>query len=403
MRFSLRNLTSRPTPCLPPLTRQVALVALACAQMAAQAQQEAPATNPEPEPARLTTSPRLVESLSPAQRNEAPTFLMGERISGRPDLETVVEGQAELRKPGTVIKADRLEYDAATDRAKASGNVRINRGGNVFEGPLLELQVETFEGFFVEPRYQFLQGDAHGEASRADFVDANTTVVHNDRYTTCRRKPGPSWMPDWVLKAANIEFDSGEDVGVAHGGYLSFKDVPILPVPAISFPLSDKRKSGVLPPTIGADSVNGSQLSVPYYWNIAPQRDATITPTLMTARGVDLGGEFRYLEPTYSGVLRANYMPSDKLRSADRWGASINQTGTLDTGLPQVGSVSYLLNVNRVSDDNYWRDFTSSSNGTLTQRLLQSNGSVSWSQGPYSLSASVLKWQTLQEDRKSVV
>lgn len=404
MRFSPCDLPRRPLPCSPPLTRLVVLVALACAQMAAQAQQEAPtAEGPEAEPARLQASSKLVESLSPAQRNEAPTFLMGERISGRPDLETVVEGQAELRKPGTVIKADRLEYNAANDRAKASGNVRINRGGNVFEGPLLELQVETFEGFFIEPRYQFLQGDAHGEASRADFVDANTTVVHNATYTTCRRKPGPGWMPDWVLKAANIEFDSGEDVGIARGAYLSFKEVPILPVPAISFPLSDKRKSGVLPPTIGADSVNGTQLSVPYYWNIAPQRDATITPTLMTARGVDLGGEFRYLEPTYSGVLRANYMPSDKLRSADRWGASINQTGTLDTGLPQVGSVSYLLNVNRVSDDNYWRDFTSTSSGTLTQRLLQSNGSVSWSQGPYSLSASVLKWQTLQDPTAPIV
>ncbi len=404
MRFSPHGLSPRPLPCLPPLTRLVALVALACAQMAAQAQQEAPAVpSPDTEPARLTASPKLQESLSPAQRNEAPTFLMGERISGRPDLETVVEGQAELRKPGTVIKADRLEYDAATDRAKASGNVRINRGGNVFEGPSLELQVETFEGFFIEPRYQFLQGDAHGEASRADFVDANTTVVHNATYTTCRRKPGPDWMPDWVLKAANIEFDSSEDVGIAHGGYLSFKDVPILPVPAISFPLSDKRKSGVMPPTIGADSVNGTQLSVPYYWNIAPNRDATITPTLMTARGVDMGGEFRYLEPTYSGVLRANYMPSDKLRSADRWGASINQAGTVDTGWPEVGQVSYLLNINRVSDDNYWRDFTSSSNGTLTQRLLQSNGSVSWSQGPYSLSASVLKWQTLQDPTAPIV
>ena len=329
-------------------------------------------------------------------------FLLGERITGRPDLETVVEGQAEMRKPGTVIKADRLEYDASTDRAKASGNVRINRGGNVFEGPLLELQVEKFEGFFIEPRYQFLQGDAHGEASRADFIDAQKTVVKDATYTTCRRTPGPSWMPDWVLKAANIEFDSGEDVGIAHGGYLSFKDVPILPVPAISFPLSDKRKSGLLPPTIGFDSVNGTELSVPYYWNIAPNRDATITPTLMTERGVELGGEFRYLEPTYAGVLRASYMPSDKLRNADRWGASLNQTGTLDVDPQTVGSVSYLLNLNRVSDDNYWKDFTRAS-GSLTQRLLPSNAQVSWAQGPYSASASVLKWQTLQDATSPIV
>lgn len=399
MRFSSRVLPGRPSPCLPPLTRLVVLVALACAQMAAQAQQEAAASEgTDTEPVRLQPSRKLDESVSPAQRNEAPTFLLGERISGRPDLETVVEGQAELRKPGTVIKADRLEYDAATDRAKASGNVRINRGGNVFEGPLLELQVETFEGFFVEPRYQFLQGDAHGEASRADFVDASTTVVHNATYTTCRRKPGPSWMPDWVLKATQIEFDTGEDVGVAHGGYLSFKDVPILPVPAISFPLSDKRKSGVLPPTVGFDNVNGSQLSVPYYWNIAPNRDATITPTVMTARGVDLGGEFRYLEPTYAGVLRANYMPNDKLRSADRWGYTVNQTGALATDL---GDLSYTLNLNRVSDDNYWSDF--SANGALTTRSLANDLQTRWARDGYTVSARALRWQTLQVSSSVIV
>ena len=399
MRFSSRALFHRQRLCLPPLTRLVALVGIACAQMAAHAQQGSSSMDSTgAEPARLKASSALVESLSPVQRSEAPTFLMGERISGRPDLETVVEGQAEMRKPGTVVKADRLEYNAANDQAKASGNVRINRGGNVFEGPILELQVETFEGFFLEPRYQFLQGDAHGEASRADFVDANNTVVHNATYTTCRRKPGPGWMPDWLLKATTIEFDTAEDVGIAHGGYLSFKDVPILPVPAISFPLSDKRKSGVLPPTIGLDTVNGPELSVPYYWNIAPNRDATITPTLMTARGVDLGGEFRYLEPTYAGVLRANYMPSDKLRSGDRWGASLNQTGSLRTG---VGNVSYSLNLNRVSDDFYWSDFNA--NGALKSRTLASDVQARWGQDGLAVTARSLTWQTLQASTSVIV
>lgn len=385
MRFPLRALPPG-APSRPPLTRLVALVALACMQMSVQAQDAS-----DDAPLQLNTSPRLQEDINRAQLNAAPIFLRGEQITGRPDLETIVQGQAEMRKPGTVIQADRLEYYAPEDRARATGNVRINRNGNVFEGPALDLRVEAFEGTFEAPTYRFLQNNAHGEASKAEFLDENRTVVRNATYTTCRRQPGPDWAPDWVMRAADIEFDTGEDVGVAHGAFLHFKDVPILPMPAISFPLSDARKSGVMPPTVGLGDVNGTEVSVPYYWNIAPNRDATITPTVMTARGVDVGGEFRYLEPEYSGVLRANYMASDKLRTADRWGASLKQTGHLDT---PVGNMTYGLNLNRVSDDNYWSDF--SSNGALTSRTLANDMQVSWERAGYTVNGRSLRWQTLQ-------
>nr|WP_315464888.1 LPS assembly protein LptD [uncultured Rhodoferax sp.] len=386
MRFSLRALPPGAPVCRPPLTRLVALVALACAQMSVQAQE-----TPDDAPLQLNSSARLQEGIGRAQLDAAPVFLMGEQISGRPDLETIVQGQAEMRKPGTVIKADRLEYYAPDDQARASGNVRINRNGNVFEGPSLDLKVEAFEGSFESPSYRFLQNDAHGDASKAEFMGPERTVVHNATYTTCRRKPGPDWVPEWVLKAADIEFDTGEDVGVAHGAYLHFKDVPILPVPAISFPLSDRRKSGVMPPTLGLGDLNGTELSLPYYWNIAPNRDATITPTVMTARGVTVAGEFRYLEPGYTGVLRTNYMSADKLRSADRWGATLNQTGTLAT---DVGNVAYTLNLNRVSDNNYWSDF--SSIGALTSRTLANDMQASWSRAGYTVTGRSLRWQTLQ-------
>jgi LPS-assembly protein len=314
-------------------------------------------------------------------------FLLGDRMSGRPDLDTLIEGNAMMRKPGTTIRADRLEYYQPTDQAKATGNVRINRGGNVYEGPLLELRLEAFEGFFNQPSYHFLQNDAHGEADRADFLDENHTVVRNATYTTCRRLPGPDWLPDWILRATTITLDNEEEIGIAQGAVLSFKGVPILPVPAISFPLSDKRRSGFLPLMLGFDNVNGAEVVVPYYWNIAPNRDATITPTLMTARGVDLGTEFRYLEPTYSGTLHTNFMLGDPLRDADRWGLTYLHQGSINTGLPAVGNVGVTMNLNRVSDDNYWRDFTRSG-ASLTQRLLPND---------------VLQWQTLQDITAPIV
>ncbi|WP_161955644.1 LPS-assembly protein LptD, partial [Escherichia coli] len=132
------------------------------------------------------------------------------------------------------------------DLAKAQGKVRINRAGNVYEGTALELRVEAFEGFFSDARYQFLANQAHGEATRVDFIDKDRAVVHNATYTTCERGNEASWQPDWVLRASTIRIDNEEEVGTAENAVLEFKGLPILPIPYITFPLSDKRKSGLL-------------------------------------------------------------------------------------------------------------------------------------------------------------
>jgi LPS-assembly protein len=391
MRSFMRSPTAGPPRHRYPLTPLAATMALACFCVTAQAEELLPT-----EPLQLQPSGLLQEVPSAAQRKYAPLFLQGNHISGRPDLEAVIEGDAELRKSDFSIHADRLEYYQPTDQARATGNVRINRNGNVYEGPFLELKVDTFEGVFTQPRYQFLQNNAHGQADYAHFLDENHTVVHNATYTTCRRVPGPEWMPDWILRAATISMDSEEDIGIAQNAVLSFKNIPVLATPTISFPLSGQRKSGVLPITAGIDNVNGTEVSVPYYWNIAPNRDATITPTFMTQRGIDWGLQFRYLEPGYSGALRANIMPADTLRGSDRTGASLVHNGSIHTGWPEVGAVGIAVNLNRVSDDNYWRDFTRSS-PTLTQRLLPNDVSASWARGGFSTSARLLRWQTLQD------
>ncbi|WP_407926590.1 LPS-assembly protein LptD [Caenimonas soli] len=355
----------------------------------------------EQQPLVLKPSTSLREDIPAAAREQLPTYLSGQRVFGRTDLETVIEGDAQLRRGSTVIHADRLEYSQPDDLAKARGNVRINRAGDIFEGPLLELKVEAFEGFFNQPRYRFLRNDAYGEAERVDFIDDKRAIVRRATYTTCQRRPGPSWMPDWILRAASIRLDNEEEVGQAEGAVLSFMGLPILPVPSLSFPLSDKRKSGLLPPTIGLDNLNGLELTVPYYWNIAPNRDATFYPALMTKRGVDLGGEFRYLERDYNGTVRANYMPDDRLRHRDRWGYALKHDGIIGAGSP-MGPLGLNLNLNRVSDDNYWRDF-SRTTASLTQRLLANDGVLSWGRGDFSFTARALKWQTLQDVSSPIV
>ncbi len=350
-----------------------------------------------PQAPRLATTPLLRESVPEPVRRQLPTFVEGASISGRTELDTSIQGDAMLRRGDTVIRADRIDYYQPADQARASGNVRINRAGDRYEGPLLELKVDAFEGFFTQPRYHFLKNDAHGEASRIDFLDERHAIIRDAVYTTCQRQPGPSWLPEWTLTAESIRIDQDEETGYATGALLRFYGVPILPVPSLSFPLSSKRKSGFLPPTVAVDNVSGVMVTTPYYWNIAPNRDMTVSPTYMSKRGVDLGTEFRYLEPDYRGTLRASYLPNDTLRDQDRWSFGLKHSDRLwRSQVP--GGIGLNLELNRVSDNNYWRDFTSRENSAiLTQRLLVNDGSLSWGQGPFSLQVRAQKWQTLQD------
>ncbi|MFN3377331.1 MAG: LPS-assembly protein LptD [Burkholderiaceae bacterium] len=391
-----RDLPGRLHPLVRALAWAVAGTAL---PVLAQAQDAAPAASGWDAAPRLRASPQLQEPIPSEARSQLPVFVSGERISGQTDLNAVIEGDAELRRGDTVLRADRVEYTLSDDLAKARGNVRINKAGNLYEGSQLELRVEAFEGFFTDARYRLLANQAHGDASRVNFLDRDRAIVHQASYTTCQKDDSSTWEPDWVLSAERIRIDNEEQVGTAEGAVLRFKGVPVLPIPHLTFPLTDKRKSGFLPPTISVDSRDGVAYTQPYYWNIAPNRDATLRAAVMTKRGANLGGEFRYLEPTYQGQIGGDYMPGDRLRDRHRWSYSAQHTGRFDT---PVGGLGLNLNLNRVSDDNYWRDFGRATEA-LRQRLLPSDGMLSWSQGDFSAHLRTLRWQTLQDPSAPIV
>ena len=353
-------------------------------------------------PPGLKTSPALSETLPKTAGSEGPTFVSGDRVSGRPDLETVIDGNAELRRGAKSLRADHIEYYQPNDQLKTRGNVRINNAGNRFEGPELELKLDRFEGFFILPHYRFLAKSGNGQAERADFADDEHFSLRNATYTSCERGNEESWKPAWQLSATRIDFNLETDVGVATGAALRFKDVTIAGFPKLSFPLSDKRKSGLLPPTIALGSLNGLEYRQPYYFDIAPNRDATLSPAILSKRGVDLAGEYRYLEPTYLGRLRANVLPGDKLRGGNRWSYSLQHAGALDTGLPAIGALGLNLNLNRVSDNDYWRDFPFIS-GLVTQRLLSQDASLVWNRGYFTSTLRAVKWQTLQDVNAPII
>ena len=385
---------------MPPVPRVLACgIALAWCGLPAAAWAQGPAPLALDNPPALRTSPLLQEKIPDAVRNQLPVFVKGDHISGQTDLNTLIEGGAELRRGDTVIRADRLDYNVPEDLAKAKGNVRINQAGDVYEGTALELQVDAFEGFFNDAKYRFLATQAHGNASRVDFIDRYRAVVHNGTYTTCERGDEASWKPDWVLRADTIRIDNEEEVGTAEGAVLEFKGISLLPIPFISFPLSEKRKSGFLPPTVGLDSRDGVTYGQPYYWNIAPNRDATLRAALMSKRGANVGGEFRYLEPTYSGKISGDVMPADALRDRARWSFSGQHQGIIGT---DIGALGLNLNLNRVSDDNYWRDFGRAAE-PLRQRLLPNDALLSWGGNDMTATVRTLKWQTLQDVSSPIV
>jgi len=366
---------------------------LLCAWSGAHAQ-----TDAETWPAlELKPSLRLLERLDPGAQQAAPSFVSADQIENSADGVTRLSGQAELRRHDVVVRADNIRYTEASETLQASGQVRIVRDGNVYEGPELQLKLDDNTGFFLQPTFTLLRTGGTGQAERLEFLDQNRSIAHRASYTTCTRRPGPSWLPDWVVSASSIEFDQAEEVAYATNGVLRFKDVPLLAAPYLSFPISDKRKSGLLPPTLNIDNVSGLEVTLPYYLNLSPQRDATLYPTLMTRRGIDMGGEYRYLEDSYHGQARGAYMPSDRLRDANRWAYSLQHSQVLDTpsslGLGQVG---LRLNLNRVSDDDYWRDFPRTMT-SLTSRLLANDAVLSWGRGPWAVSAGAYRWQTLQD------
>jgi LPS-assembly protein len=341
----------------------------------------------------LRLSPMLEERLPPDAGKKGAVTVFGDAIRGKVDVETVIEGHAELRRRDLVLRADRITHVEDSDTALASGNVRINRGGNIYQGTELQLKLDTNEGHFLQPRFSFLRNGGQGDAERVDFIDDDHSVAHRVIYSTCERPPGSKWMPDWWVSARTVEFDNEEEVGTAINGVLNFKGVPILASPYLTFPLSNRRKSGVLPPTINIDNLSGVEVTLPYYLNLAPDHDATLYPTLMSRRGVELGGEFRYLDPAFKGEVRATVMPSDRLRDEDRWSLSAQHQQSV-RDVPGLGHVGLRLNLNRVSDDRYWSDFPRSGK-VLTQRLLPTEAVASWGWGPWSVSAGHYTFQAL--------
>ena len=325
-----------------------------------------------------------------AQAPQERTTIDAERIEGVGDIEVTARGSAEIRRDDFSIFGEVLRYNREYGQAQGEGGVRMQRDVDRFFGPRMQYNTLDDTGVFESPTF-ILQREqpARGQAESIEFLGRGHYRMTDASYTTCR--PG---QDDWVLRASEIELDYDQDEGRAKSPRLNFFDVPILGFPFASFPLENRRRSGILTPYYSQTTNRGFELGLPYYWNIAPEYDLTLTPVHMAKRGFQLKNHLRYLDARYAGELRLEYLPEDKEFGDSRQGVSLQHRHSFRPNL--TATVDY----NRVSDDRYFVDLASEVRQVTIGNLHQ-DGYLTYSgslgRHAYTAQARVQKFQTLQD------
>jgi LPS-assembly protein len=330
-------------------------------------------------------------NVMPQTQEPIPAFIDAQHIEGKQDNQIVATGNAELRKQGQTIYADRLVYKQDTREVIADGSVRVEQGLDTMSGPHFELNLDTNIGDMPQPQYHLGEIDARGGADSLHIAGKKNFTLRNVTYTTC-----PAGDNDWLLKMSRLDIDRTSQLGVAHGALIEFKGVPILYSPWMDFALNNNRKTGFLGPVFGGTSTGGSEVMLPFYWNIAPNYDATFAPRVMAKRGIQLNNEFRYLQANYSGKIQMDVLPSDRVTNSTRSHMLLQHAQNFGGGLS--GSV----NLERVSDDAYFRDLSTSLLGT-SQIYMMRDGGLNYSGAWWNASVHAQSFQTLQDPNAPVI
>ncbi len=398
--------TVKPTQA-PATTASPAPATKAAAQVSAPAG-DAPLTRDSD---RGTGASRLSFSLpstpSAPHDGKQPLFFEADHLEGESGSRTRATGAVRLRQGELTVRADEMTHTQADNAASAMGHVVITRNGNVFSGPELNLKLDTLTGEFIRPQYWFARTQAGGQAELIEFLGENRLRAFRTSYSSCTPEntaDGSPGEPDWSLKTSRVDMDFDANEGRAENAVIWFQGVPILAAPVLTFPLNDQRKSGWLPPSIDYDNKSGLEFGVPYYWNIAPQRDLTLTPTVSTRRGPGLGAEFRYMGAHDLGSLEVYGIPDDSVAGKSRGLVDFKHLGSLESS-DSFALTSYDIRWRRVSDDDYWRDFPRNL-PSITPRLYDSHANVerqlnaqNWGLGntQTTLYGGVQTWQVLRD------
>ena len=388
----LRSSLSRRRPCPPSVLAPLAVAAALCAFAAGAGAQVLPRVKATPPPAPP-------KEASNADAPAPPITLTADEVVSHIGNVTQASGKVEVKRLDVDLFADLLTYDQLSDTAHAQGNVRINRGADWFGAERVDLELTRNAGTLVGTQYELGARKAGGRAERIELIDRDRSTAYKADYTSCNRDG--TGDPDWIITGDRIDIDTSTNEGKARHATLRFLGVPILAAPSLTFPVTAERKSGWLPPTGDLSNRSGFAVSVPYYWNIEPNIDATLSAGASTRRGAELSGELRYLEPNDLGQVTTYLLPDDieakksgedTMRGAFEWAHEGSRSDWL----------TYSARVQRVSDSAYWIDFPGQM-PSLTQRLLPTDLSGTrrflpfGDAGEIETYARVERFQTLQE------
>ncbi len=329
----------------------------------------------------LKVSPALSKSITPDK--DMPVFLETRDMRGDAQNNAVLEGNASIRRQDAVLKANIINYNKRAGVMDAQGNARLVRDGNIVTGSSITYNTDDGTASIDQPNFWLESGGA-GVGSWADVYNRNQMSLTDVTYSGC-----PCPQPSWYIETEKLDLDFDENEGVARNGVLYFKDVPILASPYLTFPLKKERKSGFLLPTFGSTTNTGIDYTQPYYFNLAPNYDMTMQLRGMSKHGLQLGDEFRYIGDGYSGYMAGTYLSNDITTGTDRWLYTAMHSQSFGNGF--YGG----YNLNRVSDDNYFKDFASIAVNQAALTYLPTVVSLGWADQYWSAGVQTMTFQTI--------
>ena len=323
-------------------------------------------------------------------KSDAPTFI-GAKASRYKQEEQVaaLAGDVVMRQGSMQVEADEANLYQAESRGELSGNVRIRDNGALIVGDHADVQLDTGEAKVDNAEYVLHKSRIRGSALYAKRAENAIIRLKDGTYTTCEPNSNA-----WQLKGNNITLNPATGFGTATNVTLRVKDIPVLYTPYIYFPIDDRRQSGFLPPTIGTGTDTGFMLVTPYYFNLAPNYDATLYPRDMSKRGLLMEGEFRYLTPSSEGQFGAAYLNDDdteRSKQSDyektRYMYNWQHKGGLDS------RVFTQVDYTKISDPYYFQDLQTDQIGVKSSDYVNQQGSVSYRGDSYTARVNAQSYQ----------